>query len=852
MRIDLLDMGRTKYGDCILVRHGGRSILIDGAHRGDTTSIRDQLELLLGHPPPFDVDLLVVTHCHSDHIGCLPALIASGDLTAKTALVADEKLGWGRDADDVGPVDAIDLSLAQRALVAALQEEGYADLPQAELEQFLQDAVILEEQFAEMLERLAQQGTKIIRFGRARATRVRQLEAAFADFGLKVLGPTKDHLVLCAAAIAQGTDAIAAAVTESDIASDADAFDLSRVYRALDSQMADAAFAADQPGVGAAKNDQSIILKVEADGWSALLAGDMQFAKAEVPDLTPFMTALRQTVVDAGPYDFIKLTHHTSYNALDASVLDEWMDTKLFAHTGGSNDANHPDGDVLELLESRQDQLTFARTDRNGIITITKNGKVQMLPNKGQLNDFTINQPPDEPEQEASLSEVRETSPVRSAATLTRAADGEMVEVITRVPHRATKVTLTIQVEPNESKQSIPDLRGKLAASATQTYKSPAGSAVSQDIPELLLGGGRPLPKLLFVTCRPRLVENIGLLEATRVFHALERARSVQVVDLPPIVKTAEEAAQIVRTKLVANQFAGVVLLGGYDVVPAHLLDVLDTASRQALEATGLDSEDADDFMIWSDELYGDLDGDFMPELPVSRIPDGRKGEVVFAALQAPKYASGPRFGVRNRNRLFATEVFPQLPGQGEQLEVSELFAPENVLVGAAAGAVYFMLHGSPRDATRFWGETQGGAAYEAVAIENVPDRAAGSVVFTGCCWGALAMSPPAARVRPDTLLRPRGPEASIAIAYLRAGALAFVGCTGSHYSPVQPPYNYFGKPMHDAFWVAIGQGKPPAEALYLAKTKFARGMPHGRIDPFSQAVEVKILRQFTCLGLGW
>src|SRR6187455_1837116 len=74
MRIDMLDVGKTKYGDCLLVRHDQRSILIDGAHPGDTVSIRAQLASLLQHPPPFAVDLLVVTHCHLDHIGCLPAL----------------------------------------------------------------------------------------------------------------------------------------------------------------------------------------------------------------------------------------------------------------------------------------------------------------------------------------------------------------------------------------------------------------------------------------------------------------------------------------------------------------------------------------------------------------------------------------------------------------------------------------------------------------------------------------------------------------------------------------------------------------------------------------------------------
>ena len=834
MRIDLLDMGKVKYGDCVLVRRGARSVLIDGGHPGDTASIRSQLRKLLGHAPPFEVDLLIVTHCHSDHIGCLPALVGAGDLTAKAALVADEQLGWGRDAQGRGPTDSLDLLASQRAIIAALQEEDYSDLPQDELEEFLAEDVTLEEKYIEMLEQLADQGTKIVRYGRPPASAVQEIETEFADFGLKVLGPTNDQLLLCARAITDGTDALVAALAQHDIGADADSAAMAEAYRLLARRMADAGeFAADQPGVGAAKNGQSIVLKLEAGGWSALLGGDMQLAKAEVPDLDPLMDALRQSIGDAGPYDFIKLNHHSSYNAVDDALLSDWSATKLFAHSGGRNDPTHPEEGVLQLLENRRNQLTFARTDRNGIITIEKRGTVKMNKSKGRLNDFSVNPSYDEPESRAVVAEVRRLSPVGGEIRVPRAGDGEAIEVITRVPQGAGGVTLTIRVEPGESQlPPEPDVLAKARV--------------------LRLGGDRPLPKLLFVTSRAALETNIGRLEASQVFRALERTPSIRVVDLPPTVKTAEHAADIVRPKLREGQYAGVVLLGGFDVVPAHRLDVLDATLRKRVEDAGFDGQDADDFIVWSDELYGDLDGDFIPDLPVSRVPDGRRSDIVFGALQARRFASGARFGVRNVHRPFATTVFPSLPGRGGRLEVSEVFAPEDVLAEGAAGAVYLMLHGSARDATRFWGETKGGAAYEAFAIENVPRAAAGVVVFTGCCWGALAMTPPASKASPGTPLRPRGPETSVAIAYLQAGALAFVGCTGSHYSPVQPPYDYFGKPMHDAFWAALTQGKPPAEALFIAKKEFARRMPHGRTDAFSQAVEVKILRQYTCLGLGW
>lgn len=79
MRVHLLDIGRSaghQYGDCILSQFGDASVLIDGGHRGDEQLILPQLRRLLGQTSPVRVSLVVVTHPHDDHIGCLPGLIA--------------------------------------------------------------------------------------------------------------------------------------------------------------------------------------------------------------------------------------------------------------------------------------------------------------------------------------------------------------------------------------------------------------------------------------------------------------------------------------------------------------------------------------------------------------------------------------------------------------------------------------------------------------------------------------------------------------------------------------------------------------------------------------------------------
>src|SRR5437867_12967535 len=147
LTIWLLDMGTEQYGDCLVCRRGNRTILIDGGHPGDFQdrngfkSIPNQLRAILKKQPPFDIDLLIVTHCHRDHIGCLPALVQDGVLKIKRALVADETFGFGH-IDDRGPVDASD---PVGRLAAALREEDHSNLPAIELDRFLADAATLEE-----------------------------------------------------------------------------------------------------------------------------------------------------------------------------------------------------------------------------------------------------------------------------------------------------------------------------------------------------------------------------------------------------------------------------------------------------------------------------------------------------------------------------------------------------------------------------------------------------------------------------------------------------------------------------------------------------------------------------------
>jgi beta-lactamase superfamily II metal-dependent hydrolase len=450
MKIHLLDVGEQQYGDCILVEHEGKTILIDGGHPRDAVLIGEQLAGLLG-PSPHRIDLLIVTHCHADHIGCLPELVESGTIDVQKALVADETLGWphynpsddrARESDSItSPNSPLHL------LSEALLEEPLVDSTDEELSRFLEDVGTIQDKYLRMLDAFP----RVVRYGTASQRSISALERQFDSFGLKIIGPTKDHLKKCAEFI------VSEAERNQDVAESDQALsetDLIAQYRrAVEQKLkvlttsVDSASAEDRIGPGSARNNQSIVVKVSGGGFSALLAGDMQFAAPEVPGLDGMMTALREKIKDAGPFDFVKLTHHTSYNGFDESVLNDYPGCKNFAHTGGLYDPKHPDPAVLQFLAEQGNEIYFARTDRNGLITVsrTRDG-MRMEVARGGLNNFEANR------RRPNQDDPYEIKQEREAPLSAENGSNDYVEVTAKVPHRSTRVTITIDVDPEKKK----------------------------------------------------------------------------------------------------------------------------------------------------------------------------------------------------------------------------------------------------------------------------------------------------------------------------------------------------------------------------------------------------------------
>ena len=330
-----------------------------------------------------------------------------------------------------------------RQVVAAIREEVRTPRTDTRtLEQFLVDAVTLEQNYKTMIATLAERGTKVVRYGRDDHT---ALVSAFADVGLRIVGPSEDHLLECAQIIRDRTTDAIDRIT--DMAQRDAEFNPVAAYRRLVQQNFDALDAGQRPG--AAVNLQSLITRFQVGAHKILLAGDMQFEKPGVGSDTvkAGVKDLRRAIADDGPYSFVKLSHHGSDNAFSEAILQELGDTALYGICAGEHSEKHPNAAVLKVLDTHRDDISWARTDRNGRVTITfANGTPTVT-----LADGTLNDPRPSTRRRAQVPAA--STPAAAPSRVPRcdadaAGDIDVVEARPRIPHVSTRVTISVEVEP--------------------------------------------------------------------------------------------------------------------------------------------------------------------------------------------------------------------------------------------------------------------------------------------------------------------------------------------------------------------------------------------------------------------
>ncbi|MBI3969810.1 MAG: MBL fold metallo-hydrolase [Chloroflexi bacterium] len=391
LRVHLLDVGKAPNGDAVLCQFGDRTVLIDGGHPDDADprppyrSIPEQLGDILNAGPPFNIDLLVVTHAHSDHIGCLPRLVPD-QLRIRWALLADPQYRWGSGTAG--------RDLLARRLAAVLSEEPYGeDMDDQELSRFAEQAERLQDEYHTMIDNLRAHQTNVVLYGTADHS---TLVAAFRSIGLEIIGPTREQLRLCQEQLQSSLrQALAEFEPQLPFSSAAS------LYRAANGATGTQGDGPDDVWAQSPRNApsnfvnlESITLAFEYDRRKLLFAGDMQFAdpNVDVPGIRWGVRGLRREIGRRAPYDFVKISHHGSYNALNAQVLAELMGSNLFGVCAGSRDPGHPHPRVLRLLNDHRGVVRWVRTDRNGLSSIFFGaGRPAITVARGRINDARPN-----------------------------------------------------------------------------------------------------------------------------------------------------------------------------------------------------------------------------------------------------------------------------------------------------------------------------------------------------------------------------------------------------------------------------------------------------------------------------
>lgn len=445
-KVHLLDIGsgpKHQYGDCLLCQFGDVSVLIDGGHRGDEELVMNQLRELLNQSGNVTVSLIITSHPHDDHIGCLPSLVAQGSLKAKWALVCDPQYRWGNPGDTDAEFAGRDARV--RGIVEAALEHDRTDWDDDELAGFIDNAANLETRYRTMLDQLRDEGTEVVLHGTDADAEAKLLNH-FASVGLEVLGPSLDELQECYRLLTEGqTDAINTFDLSSDLDLDS-AATVANAYRNLVVGVTDAV-----PRNRGAINLQSLITCFTYDNQRFIFAGDMQFADPQVESdlLEEGVKEMRRRIRKRAPYAFVKLSHHGSDNAFNAKTMPDFGESTLFGVCCGNAPGHHPHPVVLKLLDKKRNIIDWVRTDRNGLVSITfDSGEPSIELTRGVKDDATPPKP--RPRRRDVFTDVEAATgapvPADGGSDFTFAA---------KVPANATRLSVTLDLQPSRA-QSAP------------------------------------------------------------------------------------------------------------------------------------------------------------------------------------------------------------------------------------------------------------------------------------------------------------------------------------------------------------------------------------------------------------
>jgi hypothetical protein len=289
----------------------------------------------------------------------------------------------------------------------------------------------------------------------------------------------------------------------------------------------------------------------------------------------------------------------------------------------------------------------------------------------------------------------------------------------------------------------------------------------------------------------------------------------------------------LVEKYLKQGTYAGLIIVGGDAVVPFGVLDN-PLAELRDEKGNPLDSD-----AVFTDDIYADTDHDssILPDVPVTRLPDGGDAQTLLNQLNAGRGPESGGYSVRSADFDKAREI-AELIGASD----TPVSPPaENVKPPSDSRDYFFLIHGDP------WGSSWLGHSVEKVDDRWVhtwvralsADRAqVDGFVLSGACYGAFIFNQ---TYRDD-----------VALAFLHNGAAGFVGTTGTDYGRPNGEPGTFASTAIGLFASLFYEEKRTNDSLtayFKAKREFGED-PNLAGDSKDPRTNRKILHELVYFGL--
>jgi hypothetical protein len=243
-------------------------------------------------------------------------------------------------------------------------------------------------------------------------------------------------------------------------------------------------------------------------------------------------------------------------------------------------------------------------------------------------------------------------------------------------------------------------------------------------------------------------------------------------------------------------------IIGGNEVVPFAIIPnpVAEMFPEEA-EEWDLEKE------FHTDDVYADLTSDSYIDVPIARIPDGRSLDLLIRQIEGKSVPKQGAFGLANKERTYAGPIMDIFDDEHD-IYWSPDYNSDAFSVGDVnVENVYFVLHGDMND-TSVWKGPEVDPDEDLPIAFKVSQAYSQGTILTGVCYGAY--------------INGKTPADSICLRFLRSGAKAFIGCTGSHWSSAYNETTNDGPLFHGIFFEYLMTGMKPSLAFYNAKLDYA------------------------------